>query len=174
MPTVKAGNRICQPITQANCRRDSRTGSRSMVDLLLPSATRRTTAPHPRAQGYSDAAAKASPPHPEQLSLALNFQEVEAAHDLDRPFRQARMQILQVSGQVFGCNFFLFLNISGTTAPFVAGGTGRRRRSTASQARYQPTSKRHGLLPSYSNDRWFQHMANRRARHGCRLQDAAR
>src|SRR5215467_15079307 len=34
MPTVKAGNRICQPITQANCRRDSRTGSRSMVDPL--------------------------------------------------------------------------------------------------------------------------------------------
>src|SRR5215469_2430196 len=54
MPTVKAGNRICQPITQANCRRDSRTGSRSMVDLLLPSATRPTNALHPRAQSYSD------------------------------------------------------------------------------------------------------------------------
>src|SRR5215471_7663531 len=76
MPTVKAGNRICQPITQANCSRDSRTGSRSMVDLLLPSATRRTNAPHPRAQGYSDAAAKASPPDPEQLSLAVKAQEV--------------------------------------------------------------------------------------------------
>src|SRR6516165_12476235 len=39
MPMVKAGNRICQPITQANCRRDSRTGSRSMVGLLSPSAS---------------------------------------------------------------------------------------------------------------------------------------
>src|SRR5215467_14449759 len=83
MPTVKAGNRICQPITQANCRRDSRTGSRSMVGLLSPPATRRTNAPHPCAQGYSDAATKASPRNPEQLSLA------RAAHDLDRPFRQA-------------------------------------------------------------------------------------
>src|SRR6516164_3465523 len=61
MPTVKAGNRICQPNTQANCRRDSRTGSRSIVDLLSPTATRRTNAPHPCAQGYSDAATKASP-----------------------------------------------------------------------------------------------------------------
>src|SRR5215470_1886919 len=61
MPTVKAGNRMCQPITQANCRRDNRTGSRSMVDPLLPSATRRTNAPHPCAQGYTDAAVKARP-----------------------------------------------------------------------------------------------------------------
>src|SRR5262249_52553145 len=61
MPTVKAGNRICQPITQANCRRDSRTGSRSMVGLLSPLATRRTNAPHPCAQGYIDTATDASP-----------------------------------------------------------------------------------------------------------------
>src|SRR5215471_8588638 len=78
MPTVKAGNRMCQPITQANCRRDSRTGSRSMVDLLLPSATRRTNAPHPRAQAYSDAAAKASPRIPNsfaghEVNGALSF-----------------------------------------------------------------------------------------------------
>src|SRR5262249_662779 len=38
MPTVKAGNRICQPITQANCRRDSRTGSSSMAQPLFYAA----------------------------------------------------------------------------------------------------------------------------------------
>src|SRR5215471_6158115 len=61
MPTVKAGNRICQPITQANCRRDSRTGSRSMVGPLSPPATRRTNAPYPCDRGYTDAATEASP-----------------------------------------------------------------------------------------------------------------
>src|SRR6185312_9342963 len=36
MPTVKAGMRMCQPMSQANCRRDRRTGSRSMTTSLEP------------------------------------------------------------------------------------------------------------------------------------------
>src|SRR5215467_2389950 len=94
MPTVNAGNRICQPITQANCRRDSRTGSRSMVDLLSPPATRRTNARHPCARGYSDAATEASPRIRNSLSLA------RAAHDLDRPFHQARRIALAILGKL--------------------------------------------------------------------------
>src|SRR5215813_756882 len=80
MPTVKAGNRICQPITQANCRRDSRTGSRSMVDppVALGNKTdKRSASVRSRLhrcchQGESS--------DPEQLSLA------RAAHDLDSLF----------------------------------------------------------------------------------------
>jgi hypothetical protein len=34
---VKAGMRMCQPITQANWKRDRRTGSRSMTTSLVPS-----------------------------------------------------------------------------------------------------------------------------------------
>src|SRR5205823_8792285 len=33
-PTVKAGIRMCQPMTQANCNRERITGSRSMVTVL--------------------------------------------------------------------------------------------------------------------------------------------
>jgi hypothetical protein len=37
MPTVKAGMRMCHPISQANWKRDRRTGSRSMTTSLEPS-----------------------------------------------------------------------------------------------------------------------------------------
>ena len=32
-PTVMAGNRMCQPMTQANCNRDRNTGSKSVTRL---------------------------------------------------------------------------------------------------------------------------------------------
>ena len=32
-PTVKAGSRMCQPMTQANCNRDRKTGSKSIANL---------------------------------------------------------------------------------------------------------------------------------------------
>jgi hypothetical protein len=34
-PTVKAGSRMCQPITQAHCRRDRNSGSKCMLGVPL-------------------------------------------------------------------------------------------------------------------------------------------
>src|SRR5215471_10496711 len=84
MPMVKAGNRICQPITQANCRRDSRTGSRSMIDppVALGNKTdKRSESVRSRLhrcchQGQSS--------NPEQFALA------RVAHDLSNRQSQRR------------------------------------------------------------------------------------
>src|SRR3954447_11637868 len=50
-PTVNAGSRICQPITQANCRRDRNIGSKSILcgsNGLTASASKANLGAHPR------------------------------------------------------------------------------------------------------------------------------